>query len=48
MTCDPSFPRQIGKVQRLSVDCLRDVAAVGVTAYLQRTLDYVEKYMATL
>ena len=34
MTCDLSFLRQIGKVQRLSVDCLRDVAAIEAIADL--------------
>lgn len=34
MTCDLSFLRQIRNVQRLSVDCLRDVAAVEAIADL--------------
>jgi hypothetical protein len=35
MTCDLSFLRQIGKVQRLSVDCLHDVAAVDAITDLR-------------
>src|ERR1700727_930708 len=34
MTCDLSFLRQICKVQRLSLDCLRDVAGIETIADL--------------